>query len=402
MRIFFGFAFFLITFSSTAQDSIYKHNWITYGLSGGMNLSNLRQPDLKLHPQARWTAGLFQHFRLIEPMGIKLTESFTQRSSVTHLPFDHYIYDYLDFTIVPRARFLNVIDFQAGVVGNLLLSKNKLPERNSEVNLIFGAELRLQHRINLEVNYQLAVEETNISTVSFRLNYILNPTKVERIRHHKVVKEKLRDDIHALNNGVLLVRLKTATNTINAYKRQGYSEKANQLEQARISDNLQIIEAFRTQYHFSRVEFFYSTDSRKVMNGDLNGIFLNDSLQHDSSIKIDSSAEWYIAEVDFLEPVTGRRWELTDNDSTDKKSMTTHYRSSDFSRTAIVVRDKNFKQLRRPFPYYVSCQSEAKKDLPTKIVNQTIKRNILIAVKELDEKLTSKLAKEMQKENNGK
>ncbi|HLN54243.1 MAG TPA: hypothetical protein VK212_11095 [Lentimicrobium sp.] len=385
----------LITLSITlfAQDSIFKQNSFIYGFSGGVNFTNFIRPNLKLEPEAQPNFGLFQNIRLIEPIGIKLSESYTFRSSVGMMPFQHIRDKYIDLAIMPRLRLFQTIDIYGGVIGNFIPPKKVYETIDSEFNFIFGAEIRLQQRLRLEASYQAHNEYSGTYTISCKLNYIINPKKVKRTRYHAIVRKKLQNDLNSLNNGLLLVRLKTATNTINAYKSKGLNEAAEKLEMKRRDENLQIVKAFRENYHFSRVEFFFSSDSKKVEQGDFYGIFLNDSLVHDSSIKADTANIWYIAEVDFLESVTGKRWESSYNTDSTKPRKIYYTTSSDFSRAAIVIRDKNFEQLRRPFPYYVSCQSEAKMDPPATLTNHLVKRSVFNAVQVLDEKLTHKLDK---------
>jgi hypothetical protein len=132
---------------------------------------------------------------------------------------------------------------------------------------------------------------------------------------------------HAKNikDGVLLVRLYTATYKTNALLERGKEDDAVRTQREQYYINREMYIAFKATYKFSPVYFFYNTDSEKVKKGEFEGILLNEKLYPDSSIKINPS-HYYIAEMDNT-PGTGLY--------------------------ALVVKDNNFEFLEKPFPYYV-------------------------------------------------
>lgn len=207
--------------------------------------------------------------------------------------------------------------------------------------------------------------------------------KVRRLRG----KSQIRD----LKSGTLLVRLKDDKKRIDAFEKKGDFEKAEKVRQFRRESNLRVIKAFGMNYKYSKTLFFLSSDSEKVRNGQLDGIFVNDSLEVDPSIKLDTKGEWFIAEFDVLEADTAKHRESTYwNPNTKRLEYTYWSSSSNYSRRALIVRDKNFIQLRRPFPYYVSSQNEDADDPLVTATSQILKRPIEEAVLKLDEKLNRK------------
>lgn len=57
------------------------------------------------------------------------------------------------------------------------------------------------------------------------------------------------------------------------------------------------------------------------------------------------------------------------------------------------IRDRHFIQLRRPFPYYVSCESEQTSDMVVRTINKAIKPSVYQAVEKMNKKLNRKYRK---------
>lgn len=88
------------------------------------------------------------------------------------------------------------------------------------------------------------------------------------------------------NNGVLLVRLHTSEAGIQALRKQGEYRLADEKRKAQLEENRTLMDAFRKEFSFCNVYFFYSNHTDDVMNGRWQGIFLNPDLQEDSSIRL--------------------------------------------------------------------------------------------------------------------
>ena len=161
--------------------------------------------------------------------------------------------------------------------------------------------------------------------------------------------------ISKLKKGALLVRLKTRKASIDALRKTGQNKKADKLHKQVFEDNRKVIQSFKKHYSFSDVYFFYSTESDEVRNGNLSGIFLNENtLEVDTDKQIDITQQHYmILDIGPLKiPVS--------DDS--------EYQHTSLSR-ALVMKDKDFEQMYRPFPFYINAMDKSN------IHNQVIRLN---------------------------
>lgn len=78
-------------------------------------------------------------------------------------------------------------------------------------------------------------------------------------------------DIAQLKEGVLLVRLKTKINQIKSYYQAGNIFAAKEIELERRQYHRALVDAFRQNYNFSEVYFFFNRDAHKVFSGDFAG-----------------------------------------------------------------------------------------------------------------------------------
>ncbi|MEO9258039.1 MAG: hypothetical protein ABI207_06630 [Crocinitomicaceae bacterium] len=156
-------------------------------------------------------------------------------------------------------------------------------------------------------------------------------------------KERADADLKALHNGYLFFQLFDREDTKNSI-RNHLGEKAVQqyeAEEKEKQDNL--MKAFRENYTFSKVLFFYSHDKEKIKNNDFSSVkFYTDSNQLVSNDTIDFS-HFFIGEVS--------RIEIDSSIYTDEKGV--EHKTPNYSFSALIVRDRNFVQLGNPFPYYV-------------------------------------------------
>ncbi len=143
------------------------------------------------------------------------------------------------------------------------------------------------------------------------------------------------EQISNLKDGVLLVRLFTKSKGIEAYRRKGATSQADKIERAVKSRNINIVQAFKKEYSFSQVAFFFSDESEAVKTGNFDQVtFLNDSLELDTSVKPLDFGTVFIGELSRIESV---------NEDTGQVGR-------GFS--AFIIRDARFNQLKKPFPYY--------------------------------------------------
>lgn len=216
--------------------------------------------------------------------------------------------------------------------------------------------------------------------------YLLKPERrrTRRIRGKRQIKD--------LKEGMLLVRLKTSEKKIAAFEKRGDFVKAEKVKNMQRLENLEIVDAFKNYYNYSKVYFFFANETERILEGQWNGVFLNDSLLRDPSINPEKTSKWFIGEFDYLETDTARHWERSYYNRDTKRLEPVYWgTSADYYRRSFVVRDQNQIQLKRPFPYYVSCKTEETSDPAVLVFNASLKRSITETVNTFDRKLKKKL-----------
>ncbi len=150
--------------------------------------------------------------------------------------------------------------------------------------------------------------------------------------------------INLLKKGALLVRLKTNHRAISQLKTSGNIDLATNLEKETELANKIIMSAYRKEFTFCPVYFFYSESSDSIRKNNLSGIFVDSTLQVNSSI-ICNASFFLIAEQGALyNSSLGIVPESLAKKSTEKGS---------YSRDAsIIIKNKYFIQLHKPFPYF--------------------------------------------------
>ena len=126
-----------------------------------------------------------------------------------------------------------------------------------------------------------------------------------------------------IKNCVVLVRLKTSKNKINALREIKRFNEADEVKAKQRKMNLEIIEAFKKEFDFCPVYFFYSNCSDEIINKNFKGCILNEKLLTDTSFNT-IIKDFIIAEFDVTE---------------------------NFGIKGLLVKDCNFIQMKKPFPY---------------------------------------------------
>jgi hypothetical protein len=171
-----------------------------------------------------------------------------------------------------------------------------------------------------------------------------------------VYKVMARDQIFQLKNGALLVRLTTNKNSIAALQKIGKTKKADELQKKQAAYNVKIIKAFRKNFDFCPVYFFFSNYSTNISERQFDKvIFLNYSLLPDTSIKFTYNT-FLTAEFGTIEEDTAKYYSYAsfESDSTEGRHLVSHYYGgTEMGFGALLIKSDKFIQLRRPFPYYV-------------------------------------------------
>ena len=147
--------------------------------------------------------------------------------------------------------------------------------------------------------------------------------------------------------GVLVIRLSSYRNKINTLERLLKDEnisstKRETLEEelaltihSRDTSNISLVKAFRQEYKFSDWLIMYDTASASLKKGVQSGIFLNRQLELDPSIHLNDRSYCVV------------QWKHTEEESSS-------------GLRSLVVMDREYQQLERPFPYYTRSNNPAK------------------------------------------
>lgn len=146
------------------------------------------------------------------------------------------------------------------------------------------------------------------------------------------------------NGGALLVRLKTNTNTINRLKTAGNIDLATQVERETQLTNKAIIRAYNKKFEFCPVYFFYSDCSDSVKHKNLTGIFVDSTLSVNSSIVCNATF--------YLVAEQGSIYDSSLGIVSESQAPKAVEKGTASKEVAIVVKNRYFIQLHKPFPYY--------------------------------------------------
>lgn len=202
-----------------------------------------------------------------------------------------------------------------------------------------GFSAPLSKKIDLGLQYNLGFPNKirplditgRLSTLQIRLSYKLVPNSGSK---KEEIKRRLSTDAYLpyqADSLVIIVRLKENKRRILTLREQGYLADANEEESNTREDNLAIVNAFKQKFTYLPVLFFYDTDSKEALNGNFEGILLNDDLKRDSSVQLPQK-QYLFAEFAQL------FYETTQT-------------SGMFG---LVIYDDKFKNLKDPFPAFTS------------------------------------------------
>jgi hypothetical protein len=199
-----------------------------------------------------------------------------------------------------------------------------------EYDLFAGIHLNIQDNFNIGFRYYFPYRDYHFQNIQLIASIPISKNPFEK-KWMKTYKQQIGKSLSCMKEP-LLVRLKTYNQVISSLEKAGNKKRAQQLREETNRDNKKTIAAFREYYRFSEVYFFYSSNSENVRAGVLEDIFLNDNLELDTSIHC-SKETFYIAEISSLQ-------------------------ADDIGQTstgieALVIKDDQFVQLKRPFPFYV-------------------------------------------------
>lgn len=192
------------------------------------------------------------------------------------------------------------------------------------------------------------------------------------------LSERMRasETLRGLKNGCIVFRLKTNDKSVKAYRDAGRNDVADRIVAERKKQNQKIVQAFRQNFTFCKVNFIYAAETQNFLSGS-NPFFLNNDLQPDSTIQ--SCGSNFI----FCEYGSVNAYSKFGNTSPTglyyskpEKFMDTVATASTTSPTttdALFLSDKNLTPFQRPFPFvedvYLDNYNAAAKALNRELYN---------------------------------
>ncbi|MCB9256145.1 MAG: hypothetical protein H6579_03350 [Chitinophagales bacterium] len=157
---------------------------------------------------------------------------------------------------------------------------------------------------------------------------------------------KAYESIDFLKNGALIVRLRSNSKKIDAYRSSGNTALADKLEQQQHDRNLAMLQGFKENFDFCKLYFIWADDYKRILDGENSSFFLNEKMEVDSTIRLNQN---YFLFCDFG-PVYVQALENQYDPKNKVVSSTPAFQE------ALVIKDLSLTQLLDPFPFYVKVR----------------------------------------------
>ncbi|MEM7102885.1 MAG: hypothetical protein AAF502_07145 [Bacteroidota bacterium] len=187
--------------------------------------------------------------------------------------------------------------------------------------------------------------------IGFGQDTLKTKGKAKKMNHARVAAQQIQD----LHDGVLLVRLKTKSKTIEALREAGMHAQADKRQEKLNKTNRSIILAFNNYFDFCPTYFFFSHFSDHIRAKEFDKVeFVNRDFEVDTTIKLDGKTI-FTAEFGPIEQDQDKYFEgyylSRDENGLERKEKV--YGSPNPGFEALLIKDDQFVQLRDPFPFYV-------------------------------------------------
>ena len=219
----------------------------------------------------------------------------------------------------------------------------------NEVGLSSGIELHLRPGFSVETDFYFYRANIRESLVQIRLNFKLgkNVKKVNK-------KQEVFSELTNLKNGILLVKLNSYQNKINAYLNSGNTEKADYFTKIQNSENKMFVKLFNQFYDFSNVAYFKSEHTDSILQGKYNNVLFGADWKPISVLTIDDSNKVFIAAfgdipLDTVIRYSGYEYDFSD-DINGKREV--FYGGTEINTEALVIYDRKMQAKKKPFPYF--------------------------------------------------
>ena len=363
--------FLFLSFTASAQ--LYQpndFNKFKMGIILGLNYSKFSVPEIEFQYGTMPLIGIFVKKQFAKGLHYRATFNYSNKSSKIGSSTDKIENHYAEFSFMPQYEIFEGIYINGGISMSglvksymVVLDGNSGSGRdrtdytgfNSEINLLAGVEFDLSENVDIAFNY--IIPTLDLNTTSFQMSIGIDLLYEKPSVSYTVVKDvKSESQILALKKGVLLIHLNDSKRVLDKMEEYGENKKAVQLREYNRLHNMAISSSFRNDFNFCEVRFFYSSDSKNIYEAKFENVFLNDSLEIDSSICVKLNTPVFIAEFCNIDQDTVKNFShlsYEPNSNFSLKKTKNYYNESDFGFYALIIKDHSFVQLNSPFPYYV-------------------------------------------------
>lgn len=147
-----------------------------------------------------------------------------------------------------------------------------------------------------------------------------------------------------IRKGAIVIILHDRQYQLSMLESRGYKEEAQERRESQRKENLNIRAGALKSFNFCKLYYIFQNDTGKFRSGIRQGIFLNDSLEYDSSIVM-TEKDYIFGEILAHAPFVS---ESPANNGSNEPLQTT---VSDVE--MLGFRDKNMEFLKGPFPWYI-------------------------------------------------
>lgn len=215
-----------------------------------------------------------------------------------------------------------------------------------------GLEIRMEEKLALNARYYPGLYEKQGSSLLVQVAVSIDEPWATGTR--ALMKEHARKEISSLRKGVLLVRLKTLDRSVEALKKMGEPIRSEEIRKKIDDQNRALIDAFEKEFNFCPVFFFYSKDSKAVIEGDRAGNLFN---SRGDTVGLDFPySKIYFADTGPLAADTSTHfytYERVQNGNFSNERIKRKFAGQAMGFGALVLKDDRFVNLRSPLPYYV-------------------------------------------------
>ncbi|HKK39317.1 MAG TPA: hypothetical protein VJ949_07860, partial [Cryomorphaceae bacterium] len=375
-RFFTLFLFIIYCGIATGQSKF------SMGPMAGFNVAKFSSTS-EASATARPFLGIYSQYRPIDLFSAEVNAAYSMRGERLDQKTLRFESSFIDAHLLVKIHFLEAFSFGAGIgyyhalnakAVNRITTDNLFERQLEDVNDLSQAVVPLelgfqfQNEATLHFSYGLGMNGGfNNPALTFRFPIRIGSKENKPPGRRAVAKNQVRQ----LHEGALLVRLPTAQPLIDALAQQGREDQADDILKGVEQSNREIVSAFKSNYFFSEVYFFYSNNSKEIRNGNLSSLMSAD-LEAVSFPKGETLPDYFIAEFDNLQPDTGRYYIgsaiVPDPDGGLRRVK--RYGDSDIGANfrALVIKDQNFVQLRDPFPYYVRSFKKSWDEVPEELI----------------------------------